>query len=357
MKEWIAWLEQILQGRLARHLVFWIGMFFINYTFYTLGQYESFTVFIVNLLSLLPAQLMAAYLMVYVLIPRLIFRKKYVLFWLSFLITGYIFLVLTRTMTIYMVEAILERGYPKDGPVEILTNIRHLMSRYFLVVYFPTLVMVLIHTVLHRAKEIKQIDTLQIEKTTAELNFLKAQIHPHFLFNTLNNLYALTLRKSDAAPEVVLKLSSMLDYMLYQCKGPTVPIYKEIQLIENYIELELLRYGNRLDLTFEHEVDDPQVSIAPMILLSFVENAFKHGASGDIDQPRVHISLRVRQSHLQFTVFNTKSPIKQRDEADFRKGIGQGNIQRQLELLYAGRNELVIESTDDTYSTHLSIDL
>ncbi|MEM7373387.1 MAG: sensor histidine kinase [Bacteroidota bacterium] len=357
MKDWLWWIDHKLENQWIRHLVFWLVIFFIYYTFYTFGLYESFFVFIINFLSLLPAQIMAAYLTVYVLIPKLIFHKKYFLFFLSLLLSGYVFLVLTRILTVYMVEVILERGYHQDSIIAILMDIKHLLARYLMVVYLPPALMAILSMLRSRVEEKRLFDAMRMEKTTAELNFLKAQIHPHFLFNTLNNLYALTLRKSDAAPEVVLTLSSMLDYMLYQCNDPRVPINKEIQLIENYIQLELLRYGERLDLRFDHQVDDPHSMIAPMILLSFVENAFKHGASGDILQPKVYLSLSVYQNHLSFEVFNTKTKIAQSDDRNFKQGIGQSNVQRQLDLVYSGSHRLNIEETADTYSCHLDIDL
>jgi LytS/YehU family sensor histidine kinase len=200
-------------------------------------------------------------------------------------------------------------------------------------------------------------DVLKNEKQRAELNFLKAQIHPHFLFNTLNNLYALTLKKSDQAPETVLKLADMLDYMLYQCDAKSVPIEKELALLDNYIALEKLRYGDRLELSFEKEIDDLHCHIAPLILLSVVENAFKHGASGDAADPHIEMKVQLRNKRLFFRVFNTKPEGQVSSDKIQKKGIGTNNVRRQLELVYPDQFTVETNELEDSYETILTIDL
>lgn len=189
------------------------------------------------------------------------------------------------------------------------------------------------------------------------LTFLKAQIHPHFLFNTLNNLYVLTLQKSEKAPTTVLKLSEMLDYILYQCNDTRVTIEKETALIQNYIELEKLRYGDRLKLELEENIDNKNVLIAPLVLISIVENAFKHGASGAIDTPTIKISIEVKNHQLSFHVYNTKARIAQKDETNYKHGIGLKNTKKQLELLYPDRHSIEIKEEDVSYSVKLDVDL
>ena len=132
---------------------------------------------------------------------------------------------------------------------------------------------------------------------------MKAQIHPHFLFNTLNNLYVLTLQKSDKASDIVLKLSEMLDYMLYKCNENRVTIAQEVQLIQNYIDLEQLRYGDRLELVFNKNIDNHQTQIAPLILVSLIENAFKHGASGSVAVPKIKIDFVIKNEQLLFSIY------------------------------------------------------
>jgi len=196
---------------------------------------------------------------------------------------------------------------------------------------------------------------LEVEKSEANLNFLKAQINPHFFFNTLNNLYSLTLKKSDEAPEVVLKLSSLMSYMLYESNAPKVLLDKEIEYLNNYLDVERLRFGSRLCVSFEIEGKTEGIKIPPMILILFVENSFKHGASKMITQPWIKLNLSVENNRLDFSIINSKpSNI----ESPMTKGnIGLKNVRKRLELLYPGTHELNIVSEPDNYAVHLSLQL
>ena len=218
--------------------------------------------------------------------------------------------------------------------------------------------MLIIKIFKERFEQKHEIEVLQKEKVHHELQFLKAQIHPHFLFNTLNNLYALTLAKSDVAPAVVMKLSDMLDYILYQCNEPTVTMQQEVDLIQGYIDLEKLRHGANLMVSFRTELDNPNVPIAPLILLSLVENAFKHGVHHRIPNPIIDIHLKVADEVLTMNVENTKIPAKLMEGVvSTNQGIGKVNLQRQLALNYHKRYHLTIEDTDETYRVLLTINL
>jgi two-component system LytT family sensor kinase len=198
---------------------------------------------------------------------------------------------------------------------------------------------------------------LEKEKVTAELNFMKAQIHPHFLFNTLNNLYVLTLQKSEKAADTVLKLSEMLDYMLYKCNESTVSISEEIQLIQNYIDLEELRYGDRLELVFNKNIDNAQTQIAPLVLVSLIENAFKHGASGTVTVPKIKIEISVKDEQLLFSIYNTKPIHVQKDNPSFKNGIGLVNTKSQLQLIYPEMHSIEIIEDKTSYEVKLQINL
>jgi LytS/YehU family sensor histidine kinase len=177
------------------------------------------------------------------------------------------------------------------------------------------------------------------------------------LFNTLNNLYALTLDKSDKAPEVVLKLSDLLNYMLYDCNEHYMLISKEIKLIENYLELERIRYGNHLDIDFTVSGDTAGKKIPPMILLPFVENAFKHGVSKVRNDAFVKIHLEVDGDQLRFIVGNSKKLVPDSDLAGYSEGIGLKNVTRRLDLLYPGRYFLELQEFDHEYHILLKINL
>ncbi len=190
------------------------------------------------------------------------------------------------------------------------------------------------------------------EKLQSELNFLRAQTNPHFLFNTLNNLYHLARKKAETTPDAILKLSGLLRFMLYECATPRIPLLKEIQVIEDYLELERLRYGKRLNVDFRKEVDDLNQPIAPLLLLPLVENAFKHGASESTGKTQVRIFLGLKTNQLHFEVENSKEPTA----IETKAGIGLKNIRRQLELLYPA-HELQIKNVDNSFIVILKINL
>lgn len=173
---------------------------------------------------------------------------------------------------------------------------------------------------------------LMKEKLETELNFLKAQINPHFLFNTLNSIYALALKKSEDTPDVVVKLSKLLRFVLYEAQAKTITVEKEILFLNDYIALEKIRYNQRLELIFHHTADDLSAPIVPLLLVPFVENAFKHGASETTQKAHIRIQLELQQGRLSFVVENSFE-----HEPDLaHEGIGLKNLRRQLELLYPG---------------------
>ncbi len=347
----------ILRNRFVSHFLFW-GTFLLVFTILATLNAGSFSDHLINYVSILPFQMMAAYFLVYYQVPKLLLQKKYARFGISVLASAYVFSVLARLVVIYIVEPRVRENFEQETVWEVLTDPYYLFSVYFPVVYVIVFLMLAVKTIKERFEEKHQIQLLENEKATNELKFLKAQIHPHFLFNTLNNLYALTLAKSDAAPIVVTKLSEMLDYMLYQCNEPSIAIEKEIILLQGYIDLETLRYGTQLQLEFNHQVDIPSTQIAPLILLSFVENAFKHGASGNPLNPKVDVDLQVEKGQLYFKVFNTKpAPNTFKKEDTEKKHIGLANINRQLTLNYPNTHSIEVDDTQDSYCVTLRIDL
>src|SRR4030095_12017513 len=173
---------------------------------------------------------------------------------------------------------------------------------------------------------------LRIEKQSAELNYLKSQTNPHFLFNTLNNIYSLSRDKSNLAPESILRLSKILRYMLYETGGDFISIEQEMRIIGDYIALEELRYDDSLRINFNYDVEDMKQAIPPLLLIPLVENAFKHGVSETRNNPFVDIHLSVNKRQLAFVVKNsTESYVGESSTID---RIGLSNLRRQLELLF-----------------------
>lgn len=349
-------IDKILANRVGTHVLYWTASVLLWAVVGTFGNDNKLEP-LVNKLCYLPSQLIATYLLLYYQIPKLIDKKKYVRFILSFLLSMYVTTVLARILKIYVYEPVLNHDLAQDSIINILTQIGSLTFQYALWVYLFPFFTLIVKLVKDHFEEKQRIEVLKKEKAAAELGFLKAQLHPHFLFNTLNNLYTLTLYKSDEAPEIVRKLAEMLDYTLYQEQGTEISIPKEVALIQNYIDLELLRYGERLDFKFSHQIDTPHTKVAPLILLSMVENAFKHGASGDHERPQIHIDLQVKKEQLHFEVFNTKPKVVQADTTNIKKGIGLKNIKRQLVLLYPEQHTLRIVDRASTYKVILNINL
>jgi two-component system LytT family sensor kinase len=195
------------------------------------------------------------------------------------------------------------------------------------------------------------------QRLQSELEFLKSQINPHFLFNTLNSLYALTLKKSEQSSSIVLKLSEMLRYMLYECNVNLVLLSKELNYIYNYIELEKIRYGVKPDIKFEVTGNTENQFIAPLLLMPFIENAFKHGINNQFEAGYVHIRIEVSEGSLGLEVVNSKSGELD-DLTDSKSGgIGLLNVKRRLDILYPEGYLWEVENQTDFYRVDLNLRL
>lgn len=199
----------------------------------------------------------------------------------------------------------------------------------------------------------KQKDELTKQSQQAEIALLRSQINPHFLFNTLNNLYSLVYRKSDQAPGALMKLSDILRYMLYESNTEKVHLEKEIAYIKSYIELQQLRIKTPNFIQFTLEGDPENKLIPPMLLITFIENAFKHG-SKNIEAPGIIINMDCRDSQFNFEITNHLTDNDARTK-DPQKGIGLQNVKRRLELMYPGKHELVVNITPQNYNVKLSL--
>lgn len=195
--------------------------------------------------------------------------------------------------------------------------------------------------------------TLIKEKLGAELKFLRNQTSPHFFLNTLNNIYALAIKKSAKTADVVMRLSELLRFILYNSDGNFNTLKDEIKLLEGYLELEMIRYNQRLSVSFDKKTDDDNYQITPLILLPFVENAFKHGISETRFESFIHIDLMVKQGVLNFAVENS---MERSNNINSKNNIGLYNVRRQLEITYKNF-DLNISSDGSTFKTHLELDL
>lgn len=198
----------------------------------------------------------------------------------------------------------------------------------------------------------RRTELLEKEKLKAELSYLRSQINPHFFFNTLNNLYGLAQEKSDKTAEVVMKLSILMNYILYEADQEQVPLSKEVEYIKNYIELEEIRYGNRFESSLIVQGDLSSLQIAPLLLLPFVENSFKHGVNRESEGAWISIKLTYKDNQLDFSISNS---LLTEDNPQASGGLGLNNVVKRLNLLYPSKHQLVYGPEGDTYKVQLTI--
>ena len=194
--------------------------------------------------------------------------------------------------------------------------------------------------------------SLESEKKDMELQFLKSQLNPHFLFNSLNNIYSLAYQKSEKTADAILKLSEIMRYMIYESNDSWVALDKEVEYVQSFVELQKLRFkdGAAVEISINGEIDGQK--IVPLILISFVENAFKHGVANDPEDP-IKINIIANQKILHFSVTNKKSKTNK----DAMGGVGLNNVERRLQLLYPERYKLNIVNSATHYTTELMLDL
>lgn len=219
----------------------------------------------------------------------------------------------------------------------------------------PSVIMFgIVSFIYHHVKLRQTAQQLRIEKQSAELNYLKSQTNPHFLFNTLNNIYSLARDKSDQAPDSIMQLSKILRYMLYEASGAYIAVEQELKIIGDYISLEKLRYDESLRINFHYDVEDMKQALPPLLLIPLVENAFKHGAAETRARPFVDIHLSINNRRLAFQVRN--STEENHVNGQIRENIGLTNLRRQLELLYTDY-EVSTEQLRSEFSATLKINL
>ena len=336
-----------------KHALFWL----IVYTYFILTldieYFGSYKEAIESKTILIFIQIVIAYPCLYLLIPRYLIPKKHLRFSIGLLLLLVVaYMILTCIMEFYYQP----KYFVSTGTLTKYDSIKGFWSYGFNIQMFASRSIKFLTptTLLVIAKFYKEQQTLlqmNEQKKSSELNTLKHQLNPHFLFNTLNNLYSLSVTKSDEAPEVIEKLSEMLDHMLYGCNDKFVSLNKEIELIENYLALERVRYSDRVDITFTKEVEK-EVKVAPLILLTFVENAFKHGVSQELEKADMRIQIRVKGNHIYFTISNSIATNKVTSN---KEGIGLNNVKKQLELLYKKEYSLGIKKEKDRFYISLKL--
>lgn len=337
---------------IAVHMIFWIGVWFFYVYFFS---YNSSDPDFVTWFStfLLPVTMITTYFVVYYLIPKYLLLKKYALFALYSVYTIILstWLIL---MTIFASLLFLSNLQVDEMP-PMSRNYVFILILVYLIVLLVSFVNLLNHNFQTESKNKElqnKILATQLQLKDQELQYLKKQIHPHFLFNTLNTIYGFALKQSINTPDIILKLSNLLDYILYQVSKPMVSLKEEVMHLKEYIALEQMRFQDTLKVSFETKNTELDMMIPPMLLIPFVENAFKHGNLID-GYLQVEINIILENNALLFKIKNTVktevSPIK-------KPGIGLENITKRLDLIYPDEYQLIVKTEDNWYQVDLLIE-
>ncbi|MDF1574709.1 MAG: histidine kinase [Bacteroidales bacterium] len=331
----------IFKNRWWQHLFFWAVVLLILFNiFKSSGSLEKIDV-IYTLIFLFPI-LSIVYLNLYLLVPGVLRKERYLLYTLIFLI-----LLSGGALFLYLLF---------DRWIDLILPGFYFISYYNLpVLMIYTGSFLVLTTLLKLSRSWFMLLRFERMTTTHQLQSLQSQINPHFLLNSLQTIYALSLDKSDRTPEVILQLSHILQYTLYETGQPSVKLRKEIGMIKNYVEM----YRHRVDprntrINMEVKGDPGELLIAPMLLIPFIENSFKHGLSGGEDAAFVNIQMEISKDILQFSVRNSRG-TSDGLEIEPAKGIGIRNTRQRLELLYPGKFKLDIEAEEEKYSVYLEI--
>lgn len=332
------------------HIIFWC--IYLSFNLYQISFYQQRRGYDWNnAVSFVAVQFLftftIAYLNYFVMLPRF-FRHKKIWRYLAEFILPFAALVFLR---IYIQRMMVEGTPRADYFFSNMFVVQVVAINLFIAVFVSMLRFAADWLELEAKK--KEIEN---ERLMAELNFLKAQINPHFLFNTLNNLYYLAFSKSDNTTTVIEKLSQMMRYMIYDSNYPKVPLSKEIEYMKNYISLEQLRLNNQVPIRFEVEGETENLRIAPLIFITFLENAFKHGVNNHSTDAWITVSIKLTGNRCSYRVENSKLPPAT-DTREKKSGIGLQNVKRRLELSYPGQYELAMEDKPDRYVVQLNITL
>lgn len=327
------------------HLSFWF--LFIFYRLFDYTRYLPFETAIYYLGVPLFFNLLISYLHYFLIFPLLI-EKKYLKYTIWLLVTLLVVALLRFTADTFF----LMPRTPDQAYYSTIHFSRVLSVLWDFMTFLVFTGMIKFTVDWFRVENEKR--QLENEKLTAELNYLKSQINPHFLFNTLHNLNYLVQRGRDEASEVIIKLSNIMRYMIYDANHHSVSIHKEIKYMKDYINLERIRLNKPFELFFNEEIDSDNIEIAPLILIPFLENAFKHGVSDKVEGCRISVDLRYKESILIYRVANTRLNLPFKKE---KSGFGLENLKKRLTLHYPNKHVLSIDEQEEEYIIELSIDL
>jgi hypothetical protein len=355
-----------LKYRVARHGLFWLCWWVFCSVIYSYLPTQETLPFLTRLLIsttealiFLPVHMFVAYSMVYILVPRLLIKGRYVYsifaLCLLFLITGVLNAFLAPhvgQLRNSIIDPLLQSPLPRRySPVSFYYSIMAGLRGGVTVGGFAATIKLMKYWYMKEQRNLQ----LQKENAEAQLQLLKAQVHPHFLFNTMNNIYSYTQNTSSVASKLVMGLSDLLRYILYAGNQATVPLDKELKMLEDYITLEKVRYDERLDVQLELPKNAENYFISPLLLLPLVENCFKHGLSHMVEQPWISLRISMENNFMVMKLVNGKAGNYEGQEGS--SGIGLKNVQKRLELIYPQKHQLKITDEEDVFIVDLKIEL
>ena len=333
--------------RLIKHLFFWTFILTILVVIEVQFNEVTLSFAIGNEIIRVVFYAILVYINSYLLIPQMLNERRLIWYGLSVL-------ALVGLLTPVMIAAFTWRfqAYP-----ELQDQVLDHKAGYYLLNFLITATFPLVKIITDWIRTLQDNRRIQMESIKSELRFLKSQINPHFLFNTLNSLYALTIKKSDLAPEIVLRLSDMMRYMLYECNEKWVSLNREVTYIEGYLELEKLRHGDKVSVLFSKEGNMEEFKIAPLLFIPFLENSFKHGVARSLESNEIKVNLNVEGQFLYFAIENKKPIELPRPESRKFGGIGLTNVKKRLDLLYPNMHSLIIENQPEFFRVILKLQL
>jgi two-component system LytT family sensor kinase len=335
---------QFMQKPWFVHGVFWVMVFTIMMV--SGADNGTTTREVIRKLINLLFYILVVYINLDYLVPKFLNQKNFM---------TYVLLLLAMVAVLTPIKVmLLYITYEEVDPREFLVMNQHTVFLILFVIAGGSTVIRIISDWQRHQRDRKDLETQRMQ---SEIKFLKSQINPHFLFNTLNSLYALTLKKSDKAPEIVIKLSEMMRYMLYESNERRVPLQKEVNYIQNYLALEALRQSGHADIQFNVEGQISDQTIAPLIFIPFLENSFKHGLNHQISDGYVYVTMKVLDNRLLLRIQNSKPEHAPQPAEKNSGGIGLANVQRRLNLLYPNQYKLDIEDNDKEHIVELSLAL
>ena len=346
-------------NRSLLHIAFWLVIYVIYLTQYLFNErsdslrhdFSSYDRALTVFFHLL-AVIAASYFSTLRVLPFLLDKKQIIRGVFEFCIGIYLIAIFNRISIVYILEPILGGNFGEQESIQqILSGFTILFKYYIISIVSGAIPFIIFYLLIDRQRILRKQAEIEKEKISAKLEALKAQINPHFLFNTLNNIYALALQQSAETAPTIDRLSQLLDYLLYRCNAKYVLLDQEIQFLQNYLDLGKMRFGDRLTIDFKHETDQ-HYTIVPLLLVPVIENMFKHGVEQVMGPATFSISIEAANNEL--TLIAANNFMRSENKVS---GIGLSNLRQRLEILFPGRYLLSVEEDNEIFKVKMQVPL